>query len=126
MTILKIISIMILPGLICACNGQSVRKDLPAYIVGPTEASRIELEKTVSRALNGIPVTLADNALTKDDRLIIERKQHVDTKGNLVMGLETKMPRQFRLVKNKDKCILIDQSNGSRMELKQTTCEALN
>jgi hypothetical protein len=126
MTIIKIIGIMILQGLICACNGQWVKEDVPAYITNPSEKSRIELERAVSKALNGIPVTLADNVLTKDNRLIIERKPHVDAKGNLIMGLETEMPRQFRLVKNKGKCILIDQSNGNRMELKQTVCKALN
>jgi hypothetical protein len=126
MTVMKIIGIMILLCLTCACNGQWVKKDIPAYVVNPTKESRIELEKAVSKALKGVPVTLADNVLTKDNLLMIERKPHVDAKGNLIMGLETKMPRQFRLVKNNDKCILIDQSNGNRMELKQTACKTLN
>lgn len=123
MAAMKIISIVILVGILSACNHVSAKNDVPAYVVNPTKESRFELEKAVSRALNGIPVTLADDALTKDDRLIVERKRHVDAQGNLIMGLETEMPHQFRLVKNNNKCILIDQANGKRMELTQTICE---
>lgn len=125
MAAVKIISIAILVGIVSACNHMPVKKDVPAYIVNPTKKSRAELEKAVSSALNGIPVTLADDALTKDDRLIIERKRHVDAQGNLIMGLETEKPHQFRLVKNNDKCILINQADGNRMELTQTVCNIL-
>jgi hypothetical protein len=123
MVTMKIISMVTLVGIFSACNHISVKKDLSAYIVNPTKESRAELKKAVSKALNGIPVTLAEDALTNDDRLIIERKQHVDTQGNLIMGLETEMPHQFRLVKNNGKCILIDQANGNRMELSRTVCK---
>lgn len=125
MAAMKIINIVFFMGILSACNHVSVKNDVPAYVVNPTKESRVELEKAVSKALNGIPVTLADDALTKDDRLIIERKQHKDVQGNLIMGLETKRPRQFRLVKNNNQCILIDQANGNRMELSLTVCEAL-
>jgi hypothetical protein len=125
MATMKIISSVILVGILSACNHVLVKNDVPAYIVNPTKESRAELKEAVSKALNGVSVTLTDDALTKDDRLIIERKQHVDPQGNLIMGLETEMPHQFRLVKNNGKCILIDQDNGNRMELKKTTCEVI-
>ena len=125
MVTMKIISIVILLGIFSACNHISVKKDAPAYIINPTKESRAELKKAVSSALNGIPVTLADDALTNDDRLIIERKQHMDANGNLIMGLERKKTRQFRLVKNNGKCILIDQANGHRVELTHTICKVL-
>jgi hypothetical protein len=125
MKIIKNLIIAILIGIFCACNHMPVKKDAPACIVNPTKESRAELKKAVSKALNGIPVTLADDALTKDDRLIIERKRHVDAQGNLIMGIDTEKPHQFRLIKNNGKCILIDQANGNRMELSQTDCKTL-
>ena len=39
----------------------------------PTAESRAELVRTLSEALHGAPVTLADDALTRDGTLIIER-----------------------------------------------------
>lgn len=104
----------------------SNKNDAPAYVVNPTKESRTELKKAISKALNGIPVILADDALTKSSLLIIERRQHKDPQGNPIEMPKEERPRQFRLVKNKDRCILIDQSNGSRMELKQTICEVLD
>jgi uncharacterized protein YpmB len=125
MKIIKNLIIAILIGMSSACNQMLVKNDVPAYVINPTNESRAELKKAVSKALNGIPVTLADDALTSDDRLIIERKRHVDAQGNVIMGLETEMPHQFRLVKNNGKCILINQANGNRMELSRTVCNTL-
>lgn len=117
--------VLLVPFWLAACKHQAVRKDQPARIVNPDEKSRAALRSAVSEALHGVPVNLAGDALTHDDRLIVEGKQHRDASGNLIMGYETRMPRVFRLVKNGDNCFLVDTINKKRRYLKQTVCETV-
>ena len=124
--VVGLLSVLLLLFWLVACKHQVVREDRPARIINPYEKSRAELRGAVSEALHGVPVNLAGDALTKDGRLIIERKQHRDASGNLIMGYETRMPREFRLVKNGDHCFLVDTVNKKRKELKQTICETVH
>jgi hypothetical protein len=96
--------------------------DLPAVIVAPTAQSRDELQQAVSNTLNGAPVTLADDALTHDSTLIIERNQARDAKGVPLSGRELGRPEKFQLVKSGNDCILIHEASGKRWTLKHTTC----
>lgn len=121
----RLIFVLLVPFWLTACKHPMVREDQPARIVNPDEKSRAELRNAVSEALHNVPVELAGDALTKDDRLIIERKQHRDASGNVIMGYETEMPREFRLVKSGDNCFLVDMASKKRKQLKQTACETV-
>lgn len=110
--------------LLYACSTPSVSQDISAVISNPTEESRAELQKVVSKALNGIEVKLAAHALTQSSLLTIERRPVRDSQGRRIMGRELGKPHQFRLVKNGSKCILVRLSDDSRWELPKTNCIA--
>ena len=109
--------------LLTACVALSAQPDIAAVIVHPTAASRAELSRAVSVALQGAPVTLADDALTRDSLLIIEPSHPRDASGLPLNGRERRQPEQFRLVKSGARCVLIHQGTGKRRVLKSTTCE---
>ena len=106
------------------CSTPSVSHDISAVISSPTEESRAELRKVVSKALNGIEVKLAAHALTQSSLLTIERRPIRDPQGRRIMGRELGKPHQFRLVKNGSKCILVKLSDDSRWVLPKTNCIA--
>jgi len=110
--------------LLTACKAFSAQPDIAAVIVHPTAASRAELSRAVSLALQGAPVTLADDALTRDSLLIIEPRHPRDANGLPLNGRERGKPEQFRLVKSGARCVLIHYSTGKRRVLKSTACEA--
>ena len=97
-------------------------RDLPAVLTKPTAESRAELARTLSDALQGAPVTLADDALTRDGTLIIERIQPRTTDGTPMSGRERGRPWHFRLVRNGSRCVLVDDDTGKRWTLKAATC----
>lgn len=107
-----------------ACNTLSAEEDLPALITNPTPQSRAELQRVVTGALHGAPVTLADDALTRDSLLIIERKQQRDLQDRPLAGREFGRPMQFRLVITGSHCVLVQEPDGKRWELAETTCKA--
>ncbi len=87
-------------------QGRYVGADRPARIVAPTPASRAELERVVSAALDGVAVQLADDALVHDSLLIIEPRAYRDAQNNRIMGRDSGVPTQFRLLKHGEQCIL--------------------
>lgn len=99
-----------------ACRTDSVRADVPALISNPGAASRAELRRVVSRALNSSAVTIADDALTSDSLLIIEPRR--------LTGRELGRPEHFRLVLSGSACALVHEETKSRFDLTETECVA--
>ena len=107
---------------LAACATATGRPDLPALLTNPTAESRAELVRAVSGALHGAPITLADDALTRDSTLIIERTRPRTANGVPLSGRETGRPEHFRLVKNGTRCVLVHEDTGKRRTLKAATC----
>jgi hypothetical protein len=107
-----------------ACHGRSALRDAPALITNPTSESSAELARVVSDALNGAAVTIADDALTSDSVLIIERVPRRDSQGRLLDGRETDRPERFMLVKSGSRCVLVHERSGRRWPLVSATCAA--
>ena len=105
------------------CRTVATDHDRAARIIHADDASRAALQHAVNDALN-TNVTLADDALTESSLLIIERSPPRSMQGLPTQGRNMDMPIQFRLVINREDCILIDQRDRSRYELENTTCEA--
>jgi len=108
------------PGLF-ACQTVTTNFDKPARITDPTDESRAALRATVNAALYA-EVTLAGDALTNSNLLLIERAMPQTIAGSPALGRNMEMPYQFRLVINGDDCILIDQRDESRHALQDTNC----
>lgn len=96
--------------------------DPPALIVNPTAESRAALVQAVRAALNGAPVTLADEALTRESTLVIERAVRRDAAGRRVQGRELGLPERFHLVKSGASCVLVQERSGRRLVLEHTHC----
>jgi hypothetical protein len=96
--------------------------DVPAVITSPTAESRAELARTVSHALNGASITLADDALVRESTLIVERARPRDLEGRPLTGRETGRPEHFHLVKSGARCVLVHEGSGRRWTLASTTC----
>jgi hypothetical protein len=110
---------------LAACATTSGRRDLPAVLTNPTAESRAELVRRVSGALHGAPITIADDALTRESTLIIERARPRTADGVPLSGRETGRPEHFRLVKNGSHCVLVQERTGKRWTLKAATCSPL-
>lgn len=122
----EIRSIALVAGLmligLSTCRTVPSEPESPARIVNPTRQSRATLAKAVTEALNGRPVTLADDALTRSSDLIIERVRIKDPSGLPIDGRDSSPPEHFRLVKRGAHCVLIHSSTGKRMSLPHTEC----
>jgi hypothetical protein len=87
--------------------------DVPARISAPTPLSRAELARAVSAALSA-PVTLADDALTRDSVLVVEKRS---------TGRDLGRPERFQVLKRGNECVLVHEATGKRTTLASTTCE---
>lgn len=96
----------------CACA--TTGGERPAVLTNPTAETRAELQRAVSQALHGADVLLADDALTKGSRLIVERRH--------LTGRDLGRPDHFRLVTTGTRCLLVHEADGERRELAGATC----
>ena len=108
-----------------ACGCASVAQpDAPAVIVGPTAETRAELHGAVTTALNRSDVTLAEDALTRDSMLVIERTPARDAAGTRLSGRDLDKPEQFQLLLSDGRCVLLHARTAQRYELPRTRCAA--
>ena len=109
--------------LLSACQTMSADQDQAARISAATDASRAALQETVNNAMH-TNVMLADDALTDSSVLAIELNPPGTMQDPVPLGRDMGKPIQFRLVLNQSDCILIDQRDGTRHVLNDTTCVA--
>jgi hypothetical protein len=105
------------------CRTVATDHDRAARIINADDASRAALQSAVNDALN-TNVTLADNALIESSVLIIERSPPRSMHSLPTQGRNMEAPIQFRLVINREDCVLIDQRDRSRYKLENTSCDA--
>jgi hypothetical protein len=98
--------------------------DRPAIIVNPSDASRAELAHVLGEALRGAPVTLADDALTTSNTLLIEHAHPRDASGRPLNGRSLDRPERFELFARKSRCVLVQSRTGRRWRLRHSACVA--
>jgi hypothetical protein len=103
-------------------RNQGAPPEVPAVIVRPTAASRAALARAVSAALDGVKVTLADDALTRESVLVLEHTPRRDPYGRPLSGRDLGMPERFQLLKRGDQCVLVHERTGRRTTLLATSC----
>lgn len=116
-----IIGLTILSG---ACNTVANAKSEPAILINPSAETQAELKDMISKALNGRSVRLAADSLTKDNRLIIDRAEHMRS-GNPIMGRKVEKPDHFYLMISGADCILRHEQSGETYVLKTAQCKAM-
>jgi hypothetical protein len=116
--------VLALASLATGCSALPAEQDVPAIISAPSAASRAELERVISAAFNGVAVTLADDALTRESTLTIERNRPRDAEGRPLDGRDPGRPEHFRLFKAGSDCVLMQESTGRRWKLTVSSCVA--
>jgi hypothetical protein len=101
-------------AMLSACNALPESPAVPAVIVDADDNSRAQLQQAVAKMLNNATVMLANDALTRNSLLIIERKQ--------LLGREISEPEQFRLWLDGNLCLLEHQGTGEQQPLLGTRC----
>jgi hypothetical protein len=98
--------------------------EVAAILVNPTPGSRAALSEAIRSALGAPALTIADDALTRESTLAIERTVRRDSAGRRVQGRELGLPERFRLVKSSEGCVLVHERSGRRFVLEHTACVA--
>lgn len=93
----------------------------PAVIVNPNAASRTALLRVVREVVHA-PISLADDALTVSNWLVIEPTRPRDPNGLLINGRELRKPDRFELFKQDGRCILTQVESTHWWILTQTQC----
>ena len=104
-----------------ACGTLSAQEQA-AVIVSPTSQSRAELARVVSTAFNGQPVMLADDALTRESVLTIERRTPPGPQGRAATGRTFDAPERLHLVLRGSRCFLVRAADGREWELTEAQC----
>lgn len=104
-----------------ACSTLSAQEQ-PAVIAAHTAQSRAELARVASAAFNGQPVTLADDALTRDSVLLLERTTPPGAQGRAATGRTLEVPARLNLVLRGTRCFLVREADGREWELREARC----
>ncbi len=106
----------------CASMAQ---EETPAVLVDSNAETRAEIVRAVGEALGNSDVLIANDALTRESALFIERKPARDATGQRLSGRDYGRPERFDLVKQGNACVLVHSSTQKRYELKGLRCERL-
>lgn len=105
-----------------ACTSMA-QDDVPAIIIDSNDSTRARIVKAVGKALGNPDVLIADDALTRDSSLFVERRPARDAAGQRLSGRDYDRPERFDLVKQDNKCVLVHASTRERYELNNVRCE---
>src|SRR5262245_66383598 len=100
-----------------ACSTLSAQ-ERPAVIAAHTTQSRAELARVVSAAFNGQPVTLADDVLTRESVLTIERRTPPGEQGRAATGRTLEAPARLKLVLPGTQCY-VRAADGAEGEARE-------
>jgi hypothetical protein len=114
--------VMMVMFLATACREPEDQVAVPALLTNPGPESRQEIEMVVANALNGAKVTLADDVLTKNSVLVIERGMQRAIDRPPELGRDLGRPYRFQLVSDGSECALVDQQDGRRWTLTGVEC----
>lgn len=115
-----LILLMAIPG--TACRDTQVQEFRPALLTNPGQESHAEIQQTISTALNGVSVMLADDVFTMNSVLVIERGMQRGIERPPEMGRDLGRPSRFQLVTNGSECVIIDEQSGVHWPLSNVKC----
>ncbi|MDP9014727.1 MAG: hypothetical protein M3O41_19115 [Pseudomonadota bacterium] len=95
---------------------------IPAVIVQPSADSRRELSRVIRSAFGGVPVPLADDALTSSSMLSLEHANPRNAAGQPFNGRELSRPDTFELFKRGSQCVLVRTKDGHVWRLRRVRC----
>jgi hypothetical protein len=108
----------------CSAAVFAAAAEIPARLIQPSEASRLELQGAVAQLLQVPSVVVADDALTGESLMVISKARPRDARGLQLSGRDFDKPEQFQLVKIEEACVLVRLRTGARATLGKSQCEA--
>ena len=114
--------LILLAAIVAACSSPEVSLDVAALRVNVDARSTAELRNVISSALDGVNVTIADDALTRESTLIIERGMSRSVDRGPELGRNLGRPNHFRLILDARQCFLVHEETGLRWMLGDTEC----
>ncbi|GGQ31864.1 hypothetical protein [Shewanella litoralis] len=94
-----------------------------ATITNPNAQTHAELQQAIASLLGVSSVVISDSAFTQYSQEVIERAQHKDANGLLIMGRSTEIPDAIQLLTQGDKCLLQHVQSGNTANLSQVRCK---
>lgn len=111
--------------LLAGCVQSTPEAEAPARLLDPDAAVHAELRSVVAAAIGQAEVALADDALTVDGLLTLERTPRQDPLGHRMPGRDFGEPERFQLLRAAGQCILLHVRSERRWVLEQARCEPL-
>jgi hypothetical protein len=115
---------LFLAPILVACKTSGVQVEVPALLASPGIEVRQELQLAVSNALHGVPIVLANDALTRSSLLIVEQRPVRNLDQQPATGRMLGLPEQFRLLRRSEDCVLLHLGTATRTVLKHAECVA--
>jgi len=106
------------------CSTSAIQADVPALLTNPGPDTREEIEQSISAALDGADITIAEDALTRNSALIIERGMKRSIERSPELGRDLGRPEHFQLMIDGPQCVLVHASTGLHWILKDAECVA--
>lgn len=120
----RVVLTLIAANLCWGCATHASSDDVAAVITNASSQTHDEIRRVISTQLNGAPVTIAPDALTKDSFVVIERQPVHDQRGLLVDGRDTSRPEIFDLRKKGRLCTLVQRRTEKHITLALARCTA--
>tara|TARA_R110002050_G_scaffold24166_1_gene64645 strand:+ start:3347 stop:3733 length:387 start_codon:yes stop_codon:yes gene_type:complete len=111
---------------VSGCGATAKEAPLPlqaAILTTASSQTHAELQQAIASLLDASNVLIADNAFTQYSQEVIERAQHKDANGLLIMGRSTEIPDAVQLLKQGDNCLLRHVQTGKTVTLSQVRCQ---
>jgi len=109
---------------LAACSTSAIQADVPALLTNPSEDTRLEIEQSISAALDGAKITIAADALTKSSVLTIEHGMRRSIDRAAELGRNLGRPEHFQLMVDGPQCVLVHQRTGLHWILRKSECVA--
>ena len=116
--------VVLMGSSLAACG--SLHGERPAIIAAQSASGRAELVRTVTLAFDGVPVTMADDAFTRENVLTVERRTPPGPQGRAATGRTLDQPARLRLVLDGSRCELVREVDGRRFPLHDVRCVPLD
>lgn len=108
--------------MLLGCASVDAAPATPALISSPDAKARAEIRETISRALNGTRVTIANDAFTVRSTLAIDPPgAHIGAASGRIMA----KPDHFDMQMRGNKCELVHRQSGEIYALKHVRCKAV-
>jgi hypothetical protein len=116
--------LVLLVSAIAACGTPAVQPEYPALLTNPSPTTLLEIEQTISTAMDGAKVSIAEDALTTSSQLTIEQSMLRSIDQQPEMGRNLGRPDQFQLLIDGPQCVLVHDKTGLHWLLKTVECVA--